>query len=92
MNTKVFKSSFSGVLLDWFKVEKRNLPFRDNKDPYKIWLSEIILQQTQMKTGVEYYKKFIKRFSSISMLHIMSKVENVRLQSSPRVCRCTFNH
>ena len=68
MNTKVFKSSFSGVLLDWFKVEKRNLPFRDTKDPYKVWLSEIILQQTQMKTGIEYYKKFIKRFSSISML------------------------
>tara|TARA_B100000927_G_scaffold39676_1_gene28400 strand:+ start:1039 stop:2103 length:1065 start_codon:yes stop_codon:yes gene_type:complete len=68
MNTKVFKSNFSKTLLGWYNVEKRKLPFRESKDPYKVWLSEIILQQTQMKTGVKYYKRFIKRFPSVNKL------------------------
>ena len=52
----------------WFKKEKRKLPFRKTKDPYKVWLSEIILQQTQMETGVKYYKKFIANFPNINFL------------------------
>ena len=68
MNTEVFKSNFSKILLAWYNTEKRKLPFRESKDPYKVWLSEIILQQTQMKTGVEYYKRFINRFQSINKL------------------------
>ena len=52
----------------WFKKEKRKLPFRKTKDPYKVWLSEIILQQTQMETGIKYYKKFIANFPNINFL------------------------
>ena len=47
---------------------KRELPWRNTKDPYKIWLSEIILQQTQVKQGLPYYQKFIKSFPSVSEL------------------------
>ena len=41
MNTEVFKSNFSKTLLAWYNTEKRKLPFRESKDPYKVWLSEI---------------------------------------------------
>ena len=60
--------AFSSKLTGWYKKEKRMLPFRNTKDPYKIWLSEIILQQTQMITGLVYYKNFIIKFPTIQSL------------------------
>ena len=66
MNKNSLRSSFSKSLMLWFKKEKRKLPFRKTKDPYKVWLSEIILQQTQMETGIKYYKKFIANFPNIN--------------------------
>ena len=51
-------------IIKWYNKNKRDLPWRDNKDPYIIWVSEIILQQTQIKTGIPYFKKFIC-FSSL---------------------------
>ena len=68
MNKNSARSSFSKSLLSWFEKEKRPLPFRKSKDPYKVWLSEIILQQTQMETGISYYNKFIARFPNIGDL------------------------
>ena len=68
MNKNSLRSSFSKSLMLWFKKEKRKLPFRKTKDPYKVWLSEIILQQTQMETGIKYYKKFIANFTNINFL------------------------
>ena len=62
------RSRFSEILLRWYKKEKRKLPFRQTKEPYKVWLSEIILQQTQMNTGIKYYEKFIKRFPDVVSL------------------------
>ena len=52
--------SFNSNLTNWFDKNKRELPWRKSKDPYKIWLSEIILQQTQVKQGLPYYNKFLK--------------------------------
>jgi A/G-specific adenine glycosylase len=49
-------------LLKWYDKSKRNLPWRKTLDPYKIWLSEVMLQQTQVKTVIPYYKKWIKKF------------------------------
>ena len=60
--------TFSSKLTGWYKKEKRMLAFRKTKDPYKIWVSEIILQQTQMITGLVYYKNFIKKFPTIQSL------------------------
>ena len=68
MNKNNIRSRFSEILLRWYKKEKRKLPFRQTKEPYKVWLSEIILQQTQMNTGIKYYEKFIKRFPDIVSL------------------------
>lgn len=56
---------FSDKILKWYDVNKRPLPWRKTKDPYKIWLSEIIMQQTQIVQGTSYYLNFIKRFPTI---------------------------
>ncbi|WP_248724832.1 A/G-specific adenine glycosylase [Seonamhaeicola sp. ML3] len=59
---------FSKTLIRWYSVNKRSLPWRQTKDPYHIWLSEIILQQTQVKQGLPYYEAFLKEFPSVSQL------------------------
>jgi len=59
---------FSKRLLKWYKINRRDLPWRGIKDPYKIWLSEIILQQTQVIQGLTYYLKFIKHYPNVKLL------------------------
>ncbi|WP_445957483.1 A/G-specific adenine glycosylase [Yeosuana sp.] len=56
---------FSKILNRWYSNNKRELPWRQTKDPYYIWLSEIILQQTQIKQGLPYYKAFVTEFPSV---------------------------
>ena len=56
---------FKKKLTDWYSNNKRDLPWRNTKNPYHIWLSEIILQQTQVKQGLPYYKAFIKQFPTV---------------------------
>lgn len=53
---------FNRDLLMWFHKNKRDLPWRKTKNPYYIWISEVMLQQTQVDTVIPYYKKFIERF------------------------------
>ena len=55
-------------LLAWYKVSRRDLPWRRTVDPYKIWISEIMLQQTTVKTVIPYYEKWIKTFPDIKSL------------------------
>ena len=64
MNNK----SFSYSLLIWFKKNKRQMPWRENKNFYNIWLSEIMLQQTQVKTVIPYFVKWIKKFPTIKSI------------------------
>ena len=52
-------------LLEWYENNRRSLPWRDTKDPYRIWLSEIILQQTRVIQGLDYYLRFVKRWPSV---------------------------
>lgn len=59
---------FAKKLIKWFKINQRNLPWRGVKDPYKIWLSEIILQQTQVSQGLSYYNKFVKNYPNVKLL------------------------
>jgi A/G-specific adenine glycosylase len=61
-------SFVSSKLIEWYKVNKRILPWRDLSDPYKIWISEIILQQTRVVQGLEYYNRFIRRFPDVKSL------------------------
>ena len=67
--------SFNSNLTNWFDKNKRELPWRKSNDPYKIWLSEIILQQTQVKQGLPYYNKFLKNYPNIYELARSSENE-----------------
>lgn len=56
------------ILLDWYRQEKRDLPWRRSKDPYGIWISEIMLQQTRVETVIPYYERFLSNFPSVKDL------------------------
>ncbi|MDO5326144.1 MAG: A/G-specific adenine glycosylase [Clostridia bacterium] len=59
---------FSALLLAWYDQHRRILPFRGTKDPYRIWVSEIMLQQTRTETVGAYYERFLKRFPDVFAL------------------------
>ncbi len=56
---------FTSSLIVWYKRHKRDLPWRETKDPYKVWVSEIILQQTRVNQGVKYYFSFLEAFPTV---------------------------
>ena len=60
--------SFSGDLLNWYDLNRRKLPWRGETEPYRIWLSEIMLQQTQTETVKGYYAHFLERFPTVFAL------------------------
>ena len=60
--------NFTSTLTSWYSVNKRNLPWRTSKNPYSIWLSEVILQQTQIKQGLPYYEAFLANYPSVQAL------------------------
>lgn len=57
--------TFSQIILGWYRVHRRDLPWRSDRDPYRIWLSEIILQQTRVAQGLPYFENFLKAFPTI---------------------------
>ena len=62
-------------LIKWYEANARQLPWRRNKHPYNIWISEIVLQQTQVKQGLGHYLRFIERFPTAKALHKASEDE-----------------
>jgi A/G-specific adenine glycosylase len=60
--------SIAGKLLEWYRENKRDLPWRRTKDPYAVWVSEIMLQQTRVDTAVGYYLRFMERFPDVESL------------------------
>jgi A/G-specific adenine glycosylase len=62
---KMNRTLFGKKIVDWYAENKRRLPWRDTTDPYKIWLSEVILQQTRVAQGLPYYERFIKTFPTV---------------------------
>src|SRR6478735_1293126 len=73
------KRYFSDKVVEWYKINKRELPWRQTKDPYRIWLSEIILQQTRVVQGLPYYLKFVEKFPTVQALAAASEQEVLRL-------------
>ena len=71
--------TFSKQLLDWFEKHKRPLPWRSSSDPYVIWLSEVILQQTRVKQGLPYFNAFMERFPDVGSLATASQDEVLKL-------------
>lgn len=69
---------FSAALIDWFRENGRSLPWRTTRDPYAIWLSEIILQQTRIEQGRPYWERFMARWPRVELLATASEDEVLR--------------
>ena len=73
------KRYFSNKLAEWYEMHKRSLPWRETTDPYRIWLSEVILQQTRVVQGLPYYLAFIERFRTVDALAAAPEQDVLRL-------------
>ncbi len=73
-----FADMFAITLLEWFRKNARDLPWRHTTDPYAIWLSEIILQQTRIQQGLAYWERFMKRWPSVEALAAATEDEVLR--------------
>ena len=62
------KRAFRESLLDWFAEHRRDLPWRHNRTPYRVWISELMLQQTRVDQALDYYLRFVKRFPTLTSL------------------------
>lgn len=73
------KQHFAAKLVAWYELNKRELPWRETCDPYTIWLSEIILQQTRVKQGLPYFRRFVEAYPDVYALAQASENEVLRL-------------
>ena len=71
--------TFSEEIITWYQLNKRNLPWRKTNDPYLIWLSEIILQQTRVDQGLDYFLKFKNKYPSVHLLANAKEEEILKL-------------
>ena len=71
--------SFSNQIISWFRENGRALPWRETRDPYAIWLSEIILQQTRIVQGLEYWERFMAQYPTVDALAAASEDEVLKL-------------
>ena len=79
MLLSINEMSFSKTILGWYSENKRTLPWRNTKDPYRIWLSEILLQQTRVAQGLPYYHKFLEKYPTVRDLAAASEEEILKL-------------
>lgn len=73
------KRYFSDKVVKWYEHNKRDLPWRNTTDPYKIWLSEVILQQTRVNQGLPYYQRFVDKYPNVLALASASQQDVLRL-------------
>lgn len=71
----MLKAHIGRAIIDWYRQHRRELPWRSTQDPYRIWLSEIMLQQTRVAQGLPYYEKFISKFPTVRDLADASETE-----------------
>lgn len=70
--------NFSNIILNWYAINGRELPWRQTTDPYAIWLSEVIMQQTKIAQGTAYWERFIKRWPNVQSLANATEDEVLR--------------
>ena len=70
---------FRSRLTEWYKMHHRALPWRETSDPYRIWVSEVILQQTRVNQGMDYYRRFLESFPDIHALAAASEEEVLKV-------------
>lgn len=78
MDTLSITGSFAISLMEWYHHHHRPLPWRETNDPYKIWLSEVILQQTRVAQGMPYYQRFVEQYSTVYELAAASETAVLR--------------
>ena len=71
--------ALQNALLDWFAVHQRALPWRNSYTPYEVWISEVMLQQTQMERGVRYFIRWMERFPDIAALAAAHEEDVLRM-------------
>ena len=76
---KIMIHHLQNSLLSYYQTHARELPWRMNQDPYRIWVSEIMLQQTQVKTVIPYYERFLSALPSVSALALASEEQLLKL-------------
>ena len=69
------RESFTRSVVDWYDAGHRKLPWRETRDPYRIWISEIMLQQTRAETVVSYYERFLARYPTVQALALSDEQE-----------------
>lgn len=79
MHDAKWKSGLRRRLLKWFDENQRDLPWRKNKTSYRVWVSEIMLQQTQVATVIDYYNRFMKRFPDVKKLAAANESDVLKL-------------
>jgi len=79
VNTFVAIMNITESLLHWYNQNRRPLPWRETRDPYKIWLSEVILQQTRVAQGTDYYHRFLVAFPDVQSLAAADEQDVLKL-------------
>lgn len=79
MEQEINQTYITSRLLSWYNANKRDLPWRATEDPYRIWLSEVILQQTRVAQGWNYYVRFVDRFPDVQSLADAEEEEVLKL-------------
>jgi len=70
---------FSSILLDWYAVNKRDLPWRDIDNPYVVWIAEVVFQQTRIEQGLPFFVRFMEKFSTVEVLAKASEAEVLKM-------------
>ena len=84
MNRQATSSKETGIskaLLAWYRTNRRRLPWREKPEPYRVWVSEIMLQQTRVETVIPYFERFLERFPTVETLAAASEEEVLTLWS-----------
>ena len=74
-------NTFTSNLLVWYQSNRRQLPWRKTKDPYAIWLSEVIMQQTGVAQGTPYFERFLSRYPTVNDLAHAKAVSYTHLRA-----------
>src|SRR5271156_6880457 len=74
-------ATFQSNLLTWFRAHQRDLPWRESRDPYRIWIAEIMLQQTRIAAVLPYYHRFLKQFPTVESLSRAPQAKVLQLWS-----------
>lgn len=70
---------FQKDLIQWYLEEKRDLPWRKDKDPYKVWVSEVMLQQTRVDTVIPYFNRFMEKYPTLESLAAAEEQELLKI-------------